>query len=77
MAIKCYICNQIGQLARNYRCGCQEWEATGNLNKNGTGTDTRQYSAKESETLSSVPPAERSKMSHSNLPPMGSVDPLL
>ena len=77
MAIKCYICNQIGHLARNCRCGCQEWEAMGNLNKNGTGADTRQVSTEESGTLSSVPPAERSKMSHSNLPPMDSVDPLL
>ena len=76
MAMKCYICNQIGHLARNYRCGCQEREATGNLNKNGTGADTRQVSTEESGTLSSVPSAERSKMSHSNLPLMGSVDPL-
>ena len=73
---KCYICNQTGHLARNCRRGQQEQEATANLNRNGTGADTRQVSTEDSRTLSSVPPAERSEISHSNLPPMGSADPL-
>ena len=73
---KCYIYNQTGHLERNCRHGQQEREATANLNRNGTGADTRQVSTEDSGTLSSIPAAERSEMLHSKLPPMGSVDPL-
>ena len=55
------------------------WQGTadvGDKSEKQQEADTRQVSTENSGTLSSVPPAERSKMSHSNLPPMGNADPL-